>query len=133
MSRRQERTAAIAKGLHAERVAKNPRYYAQLNDHPNYRQFKKAEYVDDAGRQYKVATTDLVRTDTPRQRPSWAPVKLYVRLPPGTEWFPNKPRVSVTLYSTDGTQATREVIIRKRMIMPQHRTGHAYVAPTDWM
>jgi hypothetical protein len=128
------RDHAIRAGLHAERVMKNPRYYAALHDHLNYREFGDPEYLDEMGRQYKVAKVALVRTATPIPLSTGsAPVKLYVRLPPGTEWFPaNVSRVAVTLYPTNATMRPRHIVFRKRYMSPQHRTGHIFVTRSVW-
>jgi hypothetical protein len=134
-NRHRRRDRAIRQGLHAERVAKNPRYYVALNDHPNYREFGEPEYTDASGRQYKIAEVDFVRTyaPVPRSTNASVPMKLYVRLPPGTEWFPaNKARIAVTLYPTNAAARVRHIIFRKHYILPQHRTGHIFVARSDW-
>jgi hypothetical protein len=131
---RNRRDHAIRAGLHTERVAKNPRYYMALHDHLNYRDFGEPEYVDEAGRQYKVARVALVRTATPIPlSPTSASVTLYVRLPPGTEWFPaNVSRVAVTLYPANSTKRVRHIVFRQRYISPQHRTGHILVTRAVW-
>jgi hypothetical protein len=132
-----QRRKAIQKGRHVENVARNARYYA-INDHPNYREFGEPEYEDEDGRQYRVAHSDFVRTMSPMERASIAEhgwVKLYVRLPPGTDWYPeNKARVHVTLEPyRDTSLVPRTVTIRRRFIMaPSHRTGHAFVSKADW-
>lgn len=129
------RNRAIRKGKHMENVVERyPRYHIALNDHLNYKSFKKAEYLDDMGREYKVATSDLIRTSNPRPRSSHGPVKLYVRLPPGTEWFPNnKNRVPVTLHPLDPNLPKCSIIVRERFIMQGHRTGHVFVSRTEWI
>lgn len=135
MSRRRRHRSE--EGLHQERVEKNARYYMGLNDHLNYREFGEPEYVDDKGRQYKVAKVALVRTarPIPLSASTSAAVKLYVRLPPGTEWFPaSATRIALTLHATNpaATTPVRHIVFRKRFIMPQHRTGHIIVARSDW-
>jgi hypothetical protein len=105
----------IQRGRHSEFVDRNPRYYA-MNDHPNYKQFGKLKtqlYMDEEGRQYRVATTRNVRfkevmgvsdSSPPPPPQSEEPlrvgfdrIRLWVRLPPEVKWYP-RTNVQVTLY-----------------------------------
>ncbi len=128
------RDQQIRKGLHAEHVARNPRYYVQLNDHPNYRKFK-PEYQDQFGRLYEKAKVNLVRTEHPVPVNPLDPlVKLNVKLPPGTEWYDRG--VHRTVLHLSPLRPDRDqphvVIPRKHYIMQGHRTGHIHVLRIDW-
>ncbi len=129
------RKKAFLKGQRAENVAKNPKYHVELNDHLNYREFKKdtADYVDQEGRLYSVATHVNIRTPNPTPI-SGNRVKLNVKLPPGVAWYPNnKIHIVLELNSTRPDKPSRTVTMRDRfMMMPSHRTGHVFIEKRDW-
>jgi len=108
----------------AARVEENPRYYA-LNTHPNWRQFKAAEWVDAYGREYR---TGPPANDSGEQQ-------LNVRLPQrDVPWFdPMDDGWPLVLTRTNGSGEQRQVRVLRNFIMsPKHRTGHVFVAEQDW-
>jgi hypothetical protein len=139
--RDEERRKVMNRGRHFEKVDKNPRYYFEMHDHLNYRDFKKrgVEYVDQEGRQYIVATEVQVRAEHPVTTPTpggRSLVKLYVRLPPGTEWYDARhSRVRIELHpvAANSSERIRVLTVRHRSILlPGHRSGHILVARSEW-
>ena len=130
--------SVIQRGLREERVAKNPRYYIEKNNHFSYRQFKRelADYVDQEGRLYYRQDMDFVRTSTPlkKQRNGSDDIQLDFKLPPKVPAFP---QFALSVYRIELEPLRNELSPKsvpiKQMFMSQgHRTGHVFVAQSDW-
>lgn len=108
----------------------NSRYYA-MNDHPNYHDFV-PEYVDQAGREYQVASDVNVRLSPTPVRANSHKMRLWVRLPPGTDWY-KKARTGLVLRSLNNENETHAITVRESFIFgPGHRTGHVHISASEW-
>ena len=132
----------MTRGRHFEHVDRNPRYYFELHDHPNFRGFAAngggdTIYIDEEGREYRVAEEVQVRAEHPRPTPRPAGnglVKLYVRLPtPDVPWYPaQRGRVRVLLTHAHDGHSRIATIKKRSILLPGHRTGHVFVSRTEW-
>ncbi len=119
----------INKGRRAEARARNPRYWQQLNTHRSFRAFGPPEYIDEAGRYYRLADPMPVLPG--------GLLTLDVKLPRrAVPWFPaanaGSARPRVTLRAAAGG-AERTIVIYDSYIMgPAHRTGHVHIRPEEW-
>ena len=128
------RNKRIQQGRRADQVAKNPRYYFGLHDHPTSRAFGPVEYIDQEGREYQRANVALVRSEHPVPLQQDKFVTLYVKLRKGVPWFPgNVVRPVVTLAPVDVNEPVRRLRIHSRSILlPGHRSGHVTILRSDW-
>jgi hypothetical protein len=147
MRRRQPRAGPqFIQERHVEGRATHPRYYA-LTEAPNAGEFGQAEYVDEEGRQYRVALG--TRTDYPpgkaipprayaqeATRNAQGHAKLWVKLPKGAagSWFAQVPgRMPIVRLTPvkPGLPALTVRVAAAFRVRPTLRTGVVYLQDFD--
>jgi hypothetical protein len=115
-----------------QRQEKNTRYYV-LNDQPRARTFGPADYVDEEGRQYRLAVDSGEGTLFPSVAvPGKNQVKLWVKLPPNVSWFALnglRGTTRITLERQhDGLVDLGTVVLDSGYLdEPKRRTGHVMI------